>query len=412
MLKVTHSFELENDLADLVTSARQDVLSVLLDVDPTAPEHRTPHPAYLIWLHQALQTLLKSLAQPARDRAERAARRVLAYMNVTQPTGRGLAIFTAPDLWRAYVLPFALSNRVEYGRAEVMPLLWAMSEYAPYAILAVYRDHARLIIAYAGRIAVVGDETLDLDTRDWRFKSGRTDTYTRRVGVGVGRGAQADEFDSRVEERLRRFWKGVAEATSHALITFHVNRIVLGGPEEVVAAVRELLPDRLQSRVIGTVPLPAYATLEEIRERTLPLAVADHERREKELVRAILEQSAANGHAVAGRAATLESLMEGEARLLVASRDLPGDAWECRHCHYVSARETDVCPACGGVPERGALRQTLPALAKKHGAALTVVGAEVAAQMPDGVGGLLRYRALAGDDADGAGMSCLTIIHR
>lgn len=392
--------ELENDLANLAESNRQDVLSVFLDVDPTAPEHQAPHPAYRIWLHQALRTLLKDLPQPERNEAGRSARRVLAYVGRAQPRGRGLAIFVARDLWRLYVLPFALPNLVEYGHPELMPLLWAMSEYAPYAIVAVHRDHARVVVAYVGRMAVVDDETLELDTRDWRFKSGRSDTYTRRIGIGVGRGAQADEFDARVDERLRRFWKGVAEATEHALTTFRIDRIILGGPEEAVAALRELLPDTLQSCVIGTVPLPAYATMEQVRQRTLPLAMADHERREKKLIVAVLEQRAADGQGVAGRAATLESLMKGEVGLLLASRDLLGDVWECRQCHYVSAAEIDVCPVCSGEPERAALRQKLPALAKEHGAALKVVGSEAGAQMADGIGGLLRYHTLAGGGGD------------
>ena len=54
------------------------------------------------------------------------------------------------------------------------------------------REHARILIAYLGRTATVDEETLELDTSDWRFKAGRQPAFTARGGMGAGRGAQRD----------------------------------------------------------------------------------------------------------------------------------------------------------------------------------------------------------------------------
>ena len=43
------------------------------------------------------------------------------------------------------MLPVPLRHHVAYGRPDVLPLLWAMDEYQPYAILAVTRERARLL---------------------------------------------------------------------------------------------------------------------------------------------------------------------------------------------------------------------------------------------------------------------------
>jgi hypothetical protein len=381
------------DLDDLMGVARQDVLSIYVDVDPTKPEHQVPNPAYRIWLHQAMRQTLAGIGGSRRRGALRAGRQVLAFVDTAPARGRGLAIFAAPQLWREYVLPFPLPNQVQYGRPDVIPLLWAMSEYKPYAILAVYLEHARIAVAYLGRTTVVDDETLELDTRDWTFKSGRTSTYMRQVGIGVGRGIQADTFDARVDEHRRQFWQGVAQATARALVERQIDRVIIGGPEEAAATVRELLPEAVRAHVIAVVPMPSYATLAEVQERTLPVALAEHHRRDSELVVDLLARAGENDGAVIGRAATFMSLMQGEVKTLVVARDLDGDIWQCRQCESVSATPIGTCPGCGGVVERAPLRQTLPLLARRHGAELEVVGPPISGQLTGGIGAILRYRA-------------------
>ncbi len=384
-------FNSTNELTGLLETNREDVFSISLDVDPTKPEHQTPNPAYRIWLHQAVHRTLDGIPAPARQEAARTAQRVLAHVAAAPPRGRGLVIFAAPDLWRAYVLPFPLPNHVQYGRPDLMPMLWAMHEYKAYAIVAVYREHARIAVAHLGRATVVDEETLELDTSDWRFKAGRTDTYTRGVGIGVGRGAQADPFDARIDEHLRRFWRRVAAAAAQALADLHVDRVILGGPEEAVTAVRDLLPEQVRRCVIGIVPIPSYASLAEIQERTLPLALADRHRQEARLVADVLDRARAGGGGVTGRVATFDALLLGEVRVLVAARDLEGDVWRCRQCERVSTSPVAACPACGGAVDRVPLQQVLPLLARRHGAGLELVGSPASSQLTDGIGGLLRY---------------------
>src|SRR3972149_4538162 len=160
------------DLADLIEAERADGLSVSLDVAPSRPEHQGQTPAYRIWLRNALRQTLEAIPKEARRVADELAQRIIRHVETNRPRGRGLAIFAAPGLWREYVLPVPLTNRAQYGRPDVVPVLWAVDEYEPYAILAVDREHARILIAYLGRTTTVDEETLELDTSDWRFKAG------------------------------------------------------------------------------------------------------------------------------------------------------------------------------------------------------------------------------------------------
>lgn len=380
-----------NALESLMDDARRDVLSISLDVDPTKSEHQAPNPAYRIWLRQAMRQTLAGITGPARREALRMGRKVLAHVDAEVVRGRGLAIFAAPGLWREYALPFPLPNRVQFGRPDLISLLWAMSEYKAYAIVGVYLEHAQIAVVYLGRMTVVDAETLELNIRDWRFKSGRAATSRRLVGVGVGRGVQADTFDARVDAQRRRFWHGVAQALARVLVDRRIDRVIIGGPREAATIVRESLPEAVRARVIGIVPMPAYATLTEIQERSLPVALADHRRRESELVADLLARSAANGEAVVGRAVTITSLMRGEVKTVVVARDLDGDVWRCTQCETVSVTPIGTCPGCGGAVERAPLREMLPSLARRHGAELEVIGPVASANLTDGVGAFLRY---------------------
>jgi rubrerythrin len=362
------------DLSELIEMDRQDVLSVSLDIDRTKPEHQKAHPAYAIWLRNSVRELLNGFSKEDRRNVEDLSARVLSFVEDLRPEGRGLVVFAAPDFWRQYFLPFPVPNRLRYGRADVMPMLWAIDEYEPYAILFVDREHARVMIAYLGAATVVEEETLELDTSDWRFKAGRPPTSTKQTGTGAGRGAQRDTFEARVDEHIRRFWQGAAEAAARWLETLEVRRLIIGGPEEAASAVRDLLPEPVRNKVVALVPLPAYAGTAEIQELTLPVALAEEHRRDAELVAQLLEAAGAGSRAAVGKAATLNALMQGQVMTLVAARDLDGDVWRCTACAYVAADAVAPCPVCGGVIQQTPFAQLLPQLAHRNAATIELVG--------------------------------------
>lgn len=386
------------EISDLIEMDRQDVLSVSLDIDQTKPENQDAHPGYSIWLRNSLRDHLQVLRKEDRRTLEESSSRMLTFLETNRLKGRGLVIFAAPDLWRQYVLPFPVPNRMHYGRPDVMPLLWAIDEYEPYAILFVDREHARILTAYLGETTVVEEEGLDLDTSDWRFKAGRQPTFTKGAGIGASRGAQRDTFDARVDDHIRRFWQGVADATERWLNSLQIRRLIIGGPHEAATTVRELLPPRAREKLVGLVSVPGYAGEAEIQERTLPLALAEEHRRDAELVATVLEGATARTGAVVGRAATIDALLRGQALTVVAQRDLEGDAWRCTQCAHVSESALKACPVCGGDIEQIALVQLLPLLVRRGGATMEIVGTDAAEGLRPygGIGAIFRYLTAPG----------------
>jgi peptide chain release factor subunit 1 len=379
------------DVSDLIESPREDVLSVSLDIDPTKPEYQHDPPAYLIWLRETLKETTEGLPKVARREAEAEAQRILDTLTHDRPAGRGVAFYAARDLWRIYVLPVPLPSRVRYGRPDLMPVLWAVDEYEPYAILVVDHRHARIVLAYLGRAAVVDKESMWLNVRDWRFGAGRPPTSTREEGIGVGRGSAPEEFQARVEAHEHRFWAHAAEATDRFLGEARIDRLIIGGSDEAVSVVRNALPKSSRDKVIALLHVPAQAGVAEIRDRTLPVALAEEHRRQAAMIATVLERAGARGGAVIGLAPTLEALIEREVHVAVVDRNLETNVWQCKRCGYVSADPVNICPICGGVVERMTLPEVLPVLVHRNRARLEVVSHDAATGLAEGVGALLRY---------------------
>ncbi|MDR7416828.1 MAG: VLRF1 family aeRF1-type release factor [Armatimonadota bacterium] len=383
-------FEVE-DLEALMSLSRRDVFSVCLDVDPTKPENQRPEPAWRIWARHALHEVVERLPKEERRPAREVADRIVQHLRDSRPQGRGLALFAATDLWKEYPLPVPLPNRVRYGRPDVWPLLWASDEYQPHAILIVHRDHARLLVAYLGSASLIEEETLELDTASWRFTAGRPPTFTGRLGTGATRGAQRDTFDARVDDHLRRFWAGVAEAAARFVEERRVERLLLGGPEEAAFGVREHLPESVARKVVAVVPLPS--PLEEwpqIRDRILAVARQAERQREAERIQELVDRSG-QGEGVLGLEPTLEALVRRQVRLVVVDRELETEVVECPSCGYVGVRPAQACPVCGATVVHTWLTQVLPLLAHRNHAGMELVNPQPILRSHGGIGALLRY---------------------
>ena len=384
-----------DQLLDLVDTERDDVLSVSLDIDPTKPEHQTVRPAYVIHLKNAIRDILDGLPKRRRKAAAGIASQVLAAVETMRPEGRGVAIFAGPDLWRQQFFPFPVTTRITYGRPDVIPLLWTIDEYQPYAVLVVDSEHARILVAYLGAAAVIEQDALMLDTSEWRFTAGRQPSFTKATGTGAGRGSQRDTFEARVDDHVRRFWLGAADAAARWLDELQVERLILAGPEEATAAVRSALPERARSKVVGAVAMAADASLPEIRDRTLEVALQSERSREEQLIAAALDRTSGPAGSVVGIEPTLAALQRGEAMLVIADRDLDGPVGRCRRCGYVTAKPRQRCEVCRGKVEPTTFPQVLPLLARRGGATLELVGRESAGALRElrGLAAILRFRS-------------------
>lgn len=352
----------DQDIAELLEADRQDVLSVYLDTDGRKPENRGAKPAYVIWLQHALREALKDLSGDALRVATRNARRVTTLVTRQRPEGRGLIVFAAPGLWKEYRLPIVVPNHLRYGAPDVTILVDVVDQYKPYAILVADHKHARILQASLGDATVIEETTLELHPEDWRANTGRRPTGTRQFGTGVGRGAQRDTFDARVDARRRQFLTDVAHAAGHVMREKSIDRLILCGADDIISEIRPALSPEVRGKIVGVVALESHAGMTEIRDRTLTVALEAERRQDAELVDSLLER-AARGGGVTGIGPTLDALNEGRVLTIVVDRNVLAEM------------------------------PTLPLLARRHGARLEPVQGAPADGLRGhgGIGAILRY---------------------
>jgi hypothetical protein len=378
------------DVEDLLSLGRADVLSLHLDTDPTKPENQRPEPAYRIWARKSVLELAAGLGSSERKRLDELAERVDARLREDRPGGRGLVLYAADGLWREYVLPVGVENRVRYGFADLWPLLWVREAYTPYGVLLVHRDHARLWVTHLGEAELVEDEEFHLDPSQWRFASGKPPSFAKGMGMPASRGAQRDTFASRVEDHVRRFWSRVASAAGKAVEELGVGRLIVGGPPEAASAVCDLLPEPARRKLVGTVSVPPQEEWPAVRERVLEVAREDQRRRHHE-VRDRLRNGEGPGGAVLGPEATLDALLRRQVLVLAADRDVEGRAWLCTGCEFATLRPDERCLTCGAGLVEASWTQVLPALAWRNDAQVVLLEPGLLREH-GGVGALLRYR--------------------
>jgi molybdopterin converting factor small subunit len=165
-----------------------------------------------------------------------------------------------------------------------------------------------------------------------------------------------------------------------------VDRIVLAGPDPVVAEFEKGLHTWLAERVVARSALPMRAGLAKVREATLEVEERLEEERVGDLVARLEEELEAKRLAVAGLTATVDAVQQGRADVVVVSDGEAQAGWRCRACGALSLRE-GACPACGGdlsaVPN---MIEEVVDLAMRRGC--QIVRSD---RLPGDIGALLRF---------------------
>jgi len=307
-----------NDVKQLLQQADDHTLTLYLAVDPAARENQAAPPAWRIWLKDALRAIEDdqngdSTWPDIRARAEE-------FFVEYRPSSKSLALFTGPDFQQVYELPVPAENLAVFGRPPVAPLLWAMDEYQSYLIVMVDQQRADFYTVYLGEVGFQRDMNLELDTADWRKKTGAQPSTAM---PSLGRGSPEDDFVDRVEEDVRGFYREVVEQITELVEEQGTRRMVLGGSEQSAHAVRDLLPERVAGTVVDVLPIPMRYSMQEIMERVQPRAL-DYERAEEQaLVDQVINLAKAGGRGALGREAVMKALEQQRVELLLAPWPLP-----------------------------------------------------------------------------------------
>jgi peptide chain release factor subunit 1 len=294
---------------------------------------------------------------------------------------RGLAIMSAStqDFWKEFHLSIPLKNEVIVDTSPyIKPLLDILDNYQRYAILLVGRDSARLFLVHLGEIE--------------EYAEVRSEGVPRRHKKGGWYALSERSYERHIDYHVSLHLKDVVKALDSFLSQEYVGRVILGGSDEAVPKVREMLPHAVAEKIIGTFQADMQAKDSEILETSEPILAAFEKKKEEETVSELLTKAMKNENAVIGIEDVLHALQEGRVMKLVFLKDFRKSGLACTQCGHLTVQQMKGCPYCKGKMKRVPYLVDLIAQKAVEQNALVEVASENNALKRSGnIGAFLRF---------------------
>lgn len=317
------------------------VLSLFINLDPS--EFATPQ-ARITQVHSLLDDAARRVdADDDLDRDQRAAlredikrlREQFEGGDVPWQGARGLAVFAAgpAGLLEMYRLPRPVESHVFIDDSPLVEPLADLVSTGSWAML--------LVNAKVGRLLVGSRERLE-----------EVDTFRQQVEaplVQSGGGSQArnDRADS---QEHRDHLKHVADVLFRRTKRAPLDRLLIGAPREIYAAMEAELHQYLRERLVGRIELDVEnSTPDQVREAAAAAMEEEDRGREREALDRLQEGLGTGGRAAAGLDDVLAALNERRVEILLLEQGFAAAGVVCRSCGWVGpAEQLATCPVDGG----------------------------------------------------------------
>jgi peptide subunit release factor 1 (eRF1) len=352
--------------------AKHPVLSIYLNTDP-AQGSTEVHKRHL-------RSMLKDLPL-AEDVQE-----IKRYFDHEYDwAGRSVAVFScaAENFLKICSLAVPVRSRVRVSdQPHVKPLADLLDSYGGYGIVLVDKQGARLYYFHLGQLqeqdGVIGESVRHTK------RGGGSQAAGRRGGVAGQTGY--------VDEVTDRNMKDAVEYATRFFAEKNVRRILIGGTDDNIALFRGQLPKAWQSLVVGTFAVSMTASDNEVLDRAMQVGREAEYRREAQLASTVVTRAAKLRGGVTGLEETLNALREGRVQTLLIRDGYRAPGKRCTSCGYVSSLPMEVCPFCGGKPEK--ISDAVEMAVRKvmeSGGEVEVLNSDQEVKGFEQIGALLRY---------------------
>jgi peptide chain release factor subunit 1 len=312
----------DKDVLELVNyDGNKLLLSVFLDTDLSAK----PKDAVKLAVKQSFKALTQS---PTEDDLE-AVFHFLDYEYAWH--SRGVAIFVADGrVWKAIALPVGVPTQAYYAvHPYIRPLVDFHDRYGNYNIALIDRESVRLF-SVSGR--EISSETEAFGEELKRHKQG---------------GWAAARYQRHEDNIVHQNFKQAIELIESFCQKTGYSHLILGGKEQTLRLVEEMLPTTLRKMIIAEFVADMHMAPIEILNTTLALLAKSDQEKEAKLVTDTITAASKGGAGVRGLPDALYTLREGRVRQLLVSQGFAASGHRCNNCGYIAADQITICPFCG-----------------------------------------------------------------
>jgi peptide chain release factor subunit 1 len=312
-------------------------VSLYLNVDPMFNKKGDYVVHLKNMLKDTVESLDKNVYKKVQDDLGRIDKFVLANKRMFK---KGLAILSSSvnSFWKEYHLAIPVKNNLIVDKTPyVKPLMDILDNYPGYAVLLVGKESARIFVTHLREIVEYGE----IHTPDVPGKHKKGGWFA----------LSQSHYERHIDYHVGMHLKEVVGKLDSFLSGEYIGRLILGGSDEAVSMVRNILPKTILDRVIGTVKIEMVAKVPEVLAKVEPLVIEYEKNKETETVDALITGTMKNKNAVLGLEDVLHALHQQKVMKLVFLKELKASGYSCNSCGYLTAQKVDNCPYCKGRTE-------------------------------------------------------------
>jgi peptide chain release factor subunit 1 len=294
---------------------------------------------------------------------------------------KGLALLSCQEktFWKEFHLSVPFKNEIIVDKIPyIKPLLDILDNYQRYAILLVDRESARIFLVHIGEI----EEYTEVHSHDvpGRHKKGGWFSLAER------------SYERHIDYHVGLHLKDVLRQLEPFLSREYVGRLIIGGAEEAVTKVRNMLPHVMADKIMGTFQADMTANSKEILEKTEPIVDAYERKKEVEDIDDLLTKAMKNENAVLGIENVLNALQEGRVMKLVFLKGFKHSGISCSKCGYLTIQNASSCPFCrGDMQEAKYIVDLIAQKAVQQGTLIEVAHENAKLREAGSIGAFLRF---------------------
>lgn len=325
------------ELEEMTSYSTEDsyIVSVYLTVDPATHLKDEYVAAFKNMAREELQKYDQKEQKIIAPEIER----ITEYMALNKTRfKKSLALFTSQDIdfWREFHLSVVLNDQIIINRRPYLkPLADLLDNYQRYGVVLVDRESARVFLVHLGEIEEY-TEHFNPDIPGQHKKGGWA-------------GLSQSRWDRHIEKHVTLHLKDVVNILSDVLLSReYIGRICIGGPVEAVSRFKEMLPQHIQEKVVGTFKADMNTEINEIKKKTLEIMKEVEREKEEELVNEIISRAHKGDRAALGLDDVMSNIARGNIQKLALKSGLKKWGYKCQSCESIFTSKQDKCPYCQG----------------------------------------------------------------
>jgi peptide chain release factor subunit 1 len=250
---------------------------------------------------------------------------------------KGVALISCSGLgiWKNYHLSLPVKNEIVIDTTPyIKPLLSLLNNYQRCVVLLVDKELAKIYVTHLGEI----EEYTELFTPNIPGKHKKGGWFS----------LQQKRFERHIDYHVNLHMKDVVKTLEDFLHKESISRIIIGGSEDAITKIKNILPKDILRKVISTFTSEITLGEKEVLHKTFKIAEKNENEKERTIVENLITRAMKKNMAVLGIEDVLINLQEGKVMELVFLKELSASGFKCSNCDFLTIQKVKTCPYCGG----------------------------------------------------------------